>query len=393
LTFNVYRMWALVERDLRKFFRSPALMMSSMVFPMMQLIVLGYAFGGKITNVKVGVVDQDHTEESWQVREAFAGVTTGPKMFEVVDYNSMPDAMENLRAGAIGAIVNIPEKFSRRTYSEDQPRIGLIVDNTDQFVSGSIETELQSVVNQLNVDHFSQLNLGPVGQISPVTNGPLASRLPGAIALDIVEVYPYIEYIKYLLPGSIAMAIFIVAMIGGGITFIDDKSRGLHEGYLVTPIHKAELVMGLDLAGAIKGLMAGFVITFIGGLIAGIPRLWDPVRLFYLMIVVAVASLAMISFMFLLMVRIDDPLVPRAIFGVLNTLLFFPSGAIYPTNGFPFWLRWISIIDPFTYTVHALRNLLLRGSGIEGIYGDVLILAGFAALMIAGSIALFKRQI
>ena len=386
-------MWALVERDLRKFFRSPALMMSSMVFPMMQLIVLGYAFGGKITNVKVGVVDQDHTEESWQVRESFAGVTTGPKMFEVVDYNAMPDAMDDLRAGVIGAIVNIPAKFSRRTYSEDQPRIGLIVDNTDQFVSSSLETELQSVVDQLNVDHFSQLNLGPVGQISPVMSGPLASRLPGAIALDIVEVYPYIEYIKYLLPGSIAMAIFIVAMIGGGITFIDDKSRGLHEGYLVTPIHKAELVMGLDLAGAIKGLMAGFVITFIGGLIAGIPRLWDPVRLFYLMIVVAVASLAMISFMFLLMVRIDDPLVPRAIFGVLNTLLFFPSGAIYPTNGFPFWLRWISIVDPFTYTVHALRNLLLRGSGIEGIYGDVLILGGFAALMIAGSIALFKRQI
>jgi ABC-2 type transport system permease protein len=384
-------MWALIERDLRKFFRSPALMMSSMVFPMMQLIVLGYAFGGKITNVTVGVVDQDHTEESWQVREALAGVTTGPKMFHAVDYNSMPDAMDDLRSGAIGAIVEVPQKFSRRAFAQDQPRIALIVDNTDQFVSSSLESELQSVVDQMNTNLISELDVGPVSQLN--TTGPLASRLPGEIALNIVEVYPYIEYIKYLLPGSIAMAIFIVAMIGGGITFIDDKSRGLHEGYLVTPIHKAELVMGLDLAGAIKGLMAGLVITFIGGLIAGIPRLWDPVRLIYLMVVVAVASLCMISFMFLLMVRIDDPLVPRAIFGVLNTLLFFPSGAIYPTYGFPFWLRWISIIDPFTYTVHALRNLLLRGSGIEGIYRDLLILGGFAAVMIAGSIALFKRQI
>ncbi len=51
-------------------------------------------------------------------------------------------------------------------------------------------------------------------------------------------------------------------------------------------------------------------------------------RLFYLAIVVLVASVAMISFMFLVMVRVDDPLVPRAIFGVLNTLLFFPSGAV-----------------------------------------------------------------
>jgi ABC-2 type transport system permease protein len=139
--------------------------------------------------------------------------------------------------------------------------------------------------------------------------------------------------------------------------------------------------------------MAGMVLTIIGGLIAGIPHLWDPVRLLYLALVVSVASLCMISFMFLLMVRVDDPLVPRAIFGVLNTLLFFPSGAIYPAEGFPWWLRWISIVDPFTYTVHGLRNLLLKNTGIAGIYRDVLVLSGFSLVFITASVALFKRQI
>jgi hypothetical protein len=51
-------------------------------------------------------------------------------------------------------------------------------------------------------------------------------RLNPLVDLQVVELYPYIEYIKYLLSGSIAMSVFIVAMIGGGITFIDDKSRG-----------------------------------------------------------------------------------------------------------------------------------------------------------------------
>ncbi len=101
----------------------------------------------------------------------------------------------------------------------------------------------------------------------------------------------------------------------------------------------------------------------------------------------------MISFMFLVMVRVNDPLVPRAIFGVLNTLLFFPSGAIYPVEGFPFWLRWLSRVDPFTYTVHALKNLLLKNTGIAGIYSDLLVLSGFAVAFIVASIALFKRQI
>ena len=68
------------------------------------------------------------------------------------------------------------------------------------------------------------------------------SMIP-SVDLQVVEVYPYIEYIKYLLSGSVAMSIFIVAMIGG-IVFIDDRARGLHEGYLVTPVKKGELILG-----------------------------------------------------------------------------------------------------------------------------------------------------
>ena len=68
------RMWAIVERELRKFFRSPTLMLVSMVFPLVQLIVLGNAFGGKIKDARLGVVDQDHGTQSVKIREALAAV-------------------------------------------------------------------------------------------------------------------------------------------------------------------------------------------------------------------------------------------------------------------------------------------------------------------------------
>ena len=369
-----YRIWALIERDMRKFFRSPALMMSSMIFPLVQLVVLGYAFGGVIRGAVVAVVDQDHSVESHRIQEMVDGIKEGPKTFRVVEYNSLPQAVDDLKAGFVHAVVEIPIDFSRRYYQHDRPRLVFIEDNTDQFLSNSIEQRVHQMVEALNM-----------AAVQP--------RLDAQVALNTVEVYPYIEYIKYLLAGSTAMSIFIVAMIGGGITFIDDKSRGLHEGYLVTPIHKSELVFGLIGAGALKGLMSGMVLIIIGGLIAGIPDLWNPVRLLYMAVVVLVASIAMISFMFLVMVRVDDPLVPRAIFGVLNTLLFFPSGAVYPIQGFPKWLRWISVVDPFTYTVHALQNLTLKSTGIEGIYRDVIVLSCFAAVMIACSMMLFKRQL
>ena len=371
---KLFRILAIIERDMRKFARSPALMVTSMIFPLMQLIVLGYAFGGKIRGVKIALVDEDRTSEARKARELFASIQSGPQTFRTVDYDSLRDAVTDLRAGFVRAVVHIPEDYSRRVYQRNRPRLGFVIDNTDNFMSRELLERMQQAVEKLN---------GP--EVDP--------RLPRHIQLEAVEVYPYIEYIKYLLPGSISMSIFVVAMIGGGIVFIDDKARGLHEGYLATPIHKAELVLGLSLAGALKGLMAGTVLTIIGGLIAGIQRIWDPVRLLCLMIVVAAASLAMISFMFLVMVRVNDPLVPRAIFGVLNTLLFFPSGAIYPTEGFPFWLKWISIVDPFTYAVHALKNLLLKNTGLEGIYLDVLVLLGFSVALLTACIVLFKRQL
>src|SRR5438105_12765529 len=140
---------------------------------------------------------------------------------------------------------------------------------------------------------------------------PTTARVAAKATLDVVEVYPYVPYIQYLLPGSIAMAIFMMVMIGGGIIFIDDKARGLHEGYLVTPISKLELIAGFNVSGTIKAVLAGFVLMTIGSVIAGIPNPFDPMRMVRLFIVITVTSFALISLMFLIMVRVSDPLMPR----------------------------------------------------------------------------------
>ncbi len=80
----------------------------------------------------------------------------------------------------------------------------------------------------------------------------------------------------------------------------------------------------------------------------------EPFRLMRLIVVIVVTAFSLISMMFLLMVRVTDPLVPRAIFGVLNTLLYFPSGAVYPQQGFPAWMQAIAVGGP----VHLRRARL-----------------------------------
>jgi ABC-2 type transport system permease protein len=114
---------------------------------------------------------------------------------------------------------------------------------------------------------------------------------------------------------------------------------------------------------------------------------------FLLALVILVTSLAFNTMMFLLMVRVEDPLVPRATFGVLNTLLFFPSGAIYPINAFPKWLQAVAIADPFTYSVHAFKALLLKEAGFAAIWQDLLFLSIFAVVMISIAAPLFRRTL
>ena len=198
---------------------------------------------------------------------------------------------------------------------------------------------------------------------------------------------------KFLLPGSIALAMFVSAMIGGGMLYIDDKARGVHEGYLVTPITKAELVFGLNGAGAIKGVLTGVVITMIGSLLAGVGTIFNLQTILGLLLMIVATATAFNTMMFLMMVRVEDPLVPRATFGILNTLLFFPSGSIYPIQAFPAWLRAIAIVDPFTYAVHGFKSLLLKETGLAAIAPDLLYLSLFALITLGLAVPLFKRTL
>jgi ABC-2 type transport system permease protein len=365
---------AIVEREMRKFFRSPALMMASMIFPLVQLIVLGNAFGGKIRDAKLGLVDQDGGTQALKIRQAFDSVRSNMRTFEPVFYNDPKTAMEDVRNGKIQGAVIIPPQYSRRVYEQDQPRIALVVDNSDNFMSSTLEDELTSITNALN-------------------QPAVEPRILQQTVLQIVELYPYIEYMKYLLPGSITLAMFVSVMIGGGMLYIDDKARGVHEGYLVTPITKTELVFGLNAAGAIKAVMTGVVITVIGSLLAGVGTVFNPATILQLLIMILLTSIAFNTMMFLLMVRVEDPLVPRAIFGILNTLLFFPSGAIYPIEAFPWWLRAIAKVDPFTFAVHGFKSILLKETGMAAIWPDMVYLSLFAFVTLAVATPLFKRTL
>jgi len=371
----MHRTLAIIEREMRRFRRSPMLIIMSMMMPIVQLVVLGYAFGGNVKHLKIAVVDQDHGVPAVRVRELASAVASGNRTFDILDYADPGVALTDLRNGRVNGVLTIPPDFSRRVLGRNEPKVALIADNTDNFVSATLSATVSQII-------------GSYGQPSPTS-----VRIPGQATVDVVEVYPYVPYVQYLLPGSITMSIFMMVMIGGGIIFIDDKARGLHEGYLVTPIKKLELIAGFNISGTIRAVIAGAFLMVIGSLVAGVPNPLDPMRLLRLLVVITITSFALISMMFLIMVRITDPLLPRAVFGVLNTVLYFPSGAVYPQQGFPGWMQVIAAVDPFTYAVHAFKSLLLKNTGFEAITFDLGYLVVFSIIMMSAATMLFRRQL
>jgi ABC-2 type transport system permease protein len=364
----------IVERELRKFIRTPVLLIMTLFMPVLNLVVLGNAFGGRIRHLNVAVVDEDGGPAARRVREAVYALQMNGDILRPITYDNEADAARDVRDGVVHGAVIIPPGFSRHVYSGERPHAGLLLDNTDNVVSGTLQGVLSGAIQQ-------------AGREEPTP------RMIKAVTLDPVELFPFVPYMRYMLPGVITLGMFMTVMIGGGMSYLDDKQRGVHEGYLVTPITKLELVLGQNIAGTVKAVVSGTMVTILGALVAGVFDIFNPVRFLALVLLIVMVSFAFMAMMSCLVARMDNPMLPRAMFGILNTLLYFPSGAIYPIQSLPSWLRWITRIDPFTYAVHGLRVLLLKGASLRVVLPDMGFLALFTALMFFGSVKLFRRTL
>src|SRR5262249_48432118 len=169
------RILAIIERDLRRFRRGPTLIVVSMVMPLVQLVVLGYAFGGKVKHLTVGVVDQDHGVPAIKLKEMFQAVAANARTFDTIAYPDEMGALRDLRDGKINGVIEIPPQFSRKTLAGENPRIALAEDNTDQFVASALEGTLTQL-------------------LVPFNQKPLPKRLSSNVVLSVVEIYPYVPY-------------------------------------------------------------------------------------------------------------------------------------------------------------------------------------------------------
>lgn len=372
---DMTRFLAVVERDLRRFIRNPIVIMASVVMPILYLVILGNSFQGELKNLSIAVVDMDGGPYSQRVIELFHALEAGPKTIKMYHLSDQGIAMDNLKEGLLKAVLIIPPGFSRDVIHGKGGELGLFLDNAESISANSIHSAIFAALAELK------------NQFVSVREEYTKTKLRE------VELYKKVDYDQTLIPGVVIMAIFLGTMTTGVFNIVMDKFLGIDESHFLTPLTKIDLVMGLIVSGLLITTVIAVLVLFFSSLIAGI-YLWQTLSLYSLAmitLVIVLSTLGLLGMMFIILGRANHPRIVGVLGGFLNVIFFFPSGAIYPVESFPSWLKAFSSINPETYSVHALRAILFKNVGLQAVAGDILFLIIFTLIAVTIAIGMFKR--
>jgi ABC-2 type transport system permease protein len=356
---------AIGQRAFLTLWRQPVLVVSTMIFPIVYLVVLGNAMNRPLEAVSLAVVDEAGNAYSAECRRGVLALQSGRRLVSAAFLSDRGDALEGLRRGKYRGVWVLPFGLSPAG-----PAPSFIGDNTDRFSFEALESTLRQIWQEVS---------------APPDTPPAAAAVR-------LEAYPYLDYVTYLGPAIVCLAIFMGSMVSGGLQVLEDRMYGYHEGYLVTPISTGTLVAGNILAGAIVASIAGGLVLAAVVVLSPLPPAGTP-SLAAAAVTVFLTSLSIAALWFLIFARARSASLLRGMFGIINVLLFFPSGALYPIESYPPWLAKLSAMDPLTYGVRSLRNLLLRGAAPASAYPDWVFLATFTVVCGVLTKVLFRREV
>jgi ABC-2 type transport system permease protein len=196
-----------------------------------------------------------------------------------------------------------------------------------------------------------------------------------------------LNYQTFLFPGIVAISLVGIS-ISTGISVIWDREFGFLKEILVAPVSRTSIFVGKALGGCTTALIQGIFILCLSFLF-GINL--DFLTFFLAVLLMLLISLGLVSIGLIIASLLETIEGFGLIMNFLIMPLMFLSAAFFPLNQVPNWLKTASLIDPLTYGVDALRQILIKTSFISFSI-DILVLSGFSLIMVLiGGIA-FNRQ-
>ena len=366
----------MIKKDILSLWRHKVQFISLILFPVVMIALCGWGMGGTVENTPIIIVKQTSGDVTDQVIDAIKS----DKTFNVVDIISDPDnAKEKVDNGEIKAAIILSTNFE----DEEVRNAVLYIDSSDQLTTQSLVPMTEQILATLS----EKINLN---QVSAKSNGNALTQTAQTIKLQVNKIYGEIDYIDFLLPGVLAMTMFMSSMFSMGNAIAGERERGELARLFMTPTSISTVLSGKIVSNLIKEMMRAII------LIISAVILFNVVingNIFLLFLVMLLSALCFVGFgmMFSATSKTQEDYI-QTVLPVAMPMMFV-CGIFFPTETMPWILQKIAYFLPLTYANDAIRGVMLRGAGLEAIGVDLLILLGFTLLFFGVGVARFNRQI
>ncbi|GBF33389.1 ABC-type drug export system membrane protein [Desulfocucumis palustris] len=197
-----------------------------------------------------------------------------------------------------------------------------------------------------------------------------------------------VSYEAFLTPGILAQSITFISIFYG-ITIIWDRDLGLLQKIMVTPIRRPAFILGKMLSASIRSINQGVIILLLS-VVMRIPLEWSAGRIIGVIFTTILGGVFFSGLSMVIASLIKTRERMMGIGQVITMPLFFSSSALYPVQIMPDWLRIIATINPMSYLVDGLRNLLINTAGTH-LFLDWCVLIGASSLIYLLNCLLFPR--
>jgi len=355
-------------KELRSFFRDFVLLTLVVYAFSLAIMAQAHSFSQEVHNASIAVVDEDHSELSRRITQAFL-----PPYFHQPAQIAERDIVPLMNVGKYTFVLDIPPKFERDMLGGRNPAIQLNVDATAMVQGG------------LGAGYAENIIMDEIQNFLAQTQN--AAAVP--VNLDVRIMYnPNVTTAWFTSVMGIINSVSMLAIILAGAAVVREREHGTLDHLLVMPLTPFEIAMskvwanslvittavGLSLYGVVRGLLgvpiAGSIPLFLFGAAV------------YLFFACAIG-------IFLGTVARSMPQL-----GLLYLLVFMPmnmlSGSNTPLESMPPWLATVMEASPSTHFVAFAQSILYRGAGFDVVWPQFLFVAVVGGLFLGLAIVRFR---
>lgn len=293
----------------------------------------------------------------------------------------------SLEKSLIKAVLIVPENATTLFAQTGELDLELRLEGSNPSISGMIEGRLSQIAVS------SLVRVASSGIVPALSVGTLP-RNRGALPIQIATDYFFggvdFSAMDYIAPVYIAFLVLFFVFLITCVSLIQERTRGTMERLLATPATRVEIILGYFVGLGVYALMQGAIILVFSLFVLKTVYAGSIILLFLIIVILSIVGVALgmlaSSFArneFQVVLYIPLLIIPQMLLG----------GTIVPVEDLPAILKPLAYALPLTYANIALRDVMIKGWGLEHIYIQLLILGGFALVLILLDVLALKRRI